>query len=303
MPTLEPDTLPDKSQEFEVDVAANQQQAELKNAVHSRYFALVSEGSSPTSAAVNAIREIGSQARPLPVESPPLAEAEMTAPRSLRFDDVEITPLHADQATGSVSMQRSSSAPGLSAGTQAPTPVVAGREAGGLHRNRDVWKTFGIHLPAGRCLKRLYGGGFDGPVPGSLKSLGTSMTPSRHKRSPADMAAGTDTYMAVNNMGLGTAGLQYRKSMNLFDLCKGDKEFVRWGDAVEGHRVDACWLQVGDRYLPTTVNKIQLLKRWQGKEVLRAEGLRRQESLPPLRAPPKDRSYPKLMVGGVPYGF
>merc|ERR1712216_202428 len=111
-------------------------------------------------------------------------------------------------------------------------------------------------------LKRLYGGARLDPVPGALKET------DKRKIGPSS-ELGMEVYVAVNNLRCGTAGLQYRKSMNIFDLCKGDQEFVRWGDAVEGHRVDAAWLKVGDRYLPTVVNKIQLLRPQRGSEYLR----------------------------------
>merc|ERR1719506_2597486 len=100
-------------------------------------------------------------------------------------------------------MQHSSSAPTLH-GSHA---AGSGRAAVG-HRNKDVWKTFGIHLPAGRLLKNLYGGGKVDLAPLSLK-------PSRRVEPPSEM----DTYMAINSMNLGTPGLQYCKSMNIFDVC------------------------------------------------------------------------------------
>jgi len=198
-------------------------------------------------------------------------------------------------------MQLSSSAPTLSVGSLGrggeSTQLIGGgrgSSAAGGHRNKDVWKTFGIHLPAGRQLKNLYGGGKLDPVPGTLKQpLPRRFGP------PSEL----DTYMAVNNMSMGTPGLQYRKSMNIFDICKGAQEHVRWGASVEGHRIDANWLRVGDRYLPITVNKVPFLRRWRGPEALRAEGLKRQQSLPPLKKVPKDRPKPHLLVGGVAYGF
>lgn len=265
-------------------------QALLKNAVQSRYFGLVEEGFSPNSAAASAIRDVGSNKATLPGEMFSSDEAsDDAAPRHLRFDvESDPTPPHAREEPIASHMQRSGSAPTLLAQSSGSSPQLTG------HRNKDVWKTFGIHMPAGRLLKNLYGGGKVDPVPGSLKqSLPRRFGP------PSEL----DTYMAVNNMKLGTPGLQYRKSMNIFDICKGGQEFVRWGDSVEGYRLDASWLQVGDRYLPTTVNSIQMLKRWQGSEALRAEGLRRQQSLPPLKKLPRGRSNPCLSVGGVGCGF
>jgi hypothetical protein len=264
-------------------------QQTLKSAVQTRYFELVSEGTSPNSAAANAIREIGSLASRSQEDLARTTDVDKTAPRQLRFDLEGKTP----------SMSRSASAPSVSAVAQ-PEPEgsfvskLRDRKKSEPHPNRDVWKTFGIHLPAGRSLKRLYGGAKLDPVPGALKEAAR-----RHLGPPSEL----DTYVAVNNLQCGTAGLQFRKSMNIFDLCKGEQEFVRWGDAVEGHRVDAAWLQVGDRYLPTVVNKIQLLKPWRGPEAKRTEGLERQRTLPPLKRVPSDpfSRGAQLHVGGVPY--
>jgi len=281
---------------------ARSEQEVLKSAVHSRYFELVEEGVSPNSAAANAIRAVGSGSKALPAsgELPSSDDADNTAlrretqediGRMLSLDDADNTALRREPEEDTGRMRLSSSAPvltSLQAGGGREPPQPSG------HKNKDLWKTFGIHLPAGRLMKNLYGGAKLDPVPGTFKqSLPKRLGP------PSEL----DTYMAVNNLKVGTAGLQYRKSKNIFDLCKGGEEFVRWGDSVEGHRVDAAWLQVGDRYLPTMVNNIQMLKRWQGPKVLRAEGLRRQQSLPSLRKGPKEKFNPKLSVGGVAYGF
>jgi len=268
--------------------STQEQKGLLKAAVQDRYFALVEGGVSPNSAAVDAIREIGSgsQASQSPQKTRASAATGETASRQLRFESPE--------GDTTASLQRSISAPGLTATLKPPdasTSSAGGMDSNGHHRNRDVWKTFGIHLPAGRSLKRLYGGGFDGPVPGSMKGS------SKHNGPPTEL----DTYIAVNNLQAGTVGLRYRKSMSIFDVCGGEHEVVRWGDAVEGHRVDACWLKVGDRYLPTIVNKVQMLKRFRGPEVLRAAGLKRQQCLPPLKKGPPTRSSPQLLVGGVSY--
>lgn len=307
------------------------QQAMLKNAVQSRYFTLLEEGSTPNAAAAIAIRDVGRQALHSSDGS-----SDDVAPRHLRFEEdssalslspvddallsdvsercEENSPLLLQEEFGSTSaqhefsssapgcMQSSSSAPYLQGGSPGgasdplqPSGIRGGRDfpAAG-HRNKDVWKTFGIHLPAGRMLKNLYGGGRLHPVPGTLKQ-----SQPRRLGPPSEL----DAYMAVNNLSIGTPGLQYRKSMNIFDICKGGQEFVRWGDSVEGYRLDAAWLQVGDRYLPTTVVGKQVLKRWQGSEALRAEGVMRQKSLPPLRKLPRATSSPQLSVGGVSYSF
>jgi len=295
------------------------QQAMLKNAVQSRYFTLLEEGSTPNAAAAIAIRDVGSKA----IHSSD-GSSDDAAPRHLRFEEdsplmslspkedallsdvserfEENSPLMPQKEFGSTAAQHdfSSSAPHLQSGSLGgasdplqPIGIGGGRESPPAgHRNKDVWKTFGIHLPAGRLLKNLYGGGRLHPVPGTLKQ-----SPPRRLGPPSEL----DTYMAVNNLNVGTPGLQYRKSMNIFDICKGGQEFVRWGDSVEGYRADAAWLQVGDRYLPTTVVGKQVLKRWQGSEALRVEGLKRQKSLPPLRKLPRAKSSPQLSVGGVSY--
>jgi hypothetical protein len=295
-----------QEQSLDVTDVANEKEL-LKHAVQSRYFALVSEGTSPNSAAASAIREIGSQSREssnepgLFSEEKTIETTQLPANVSSRCE-VEEGPLPrllTFDTEDAVRMQRSSSAPGLSATPHAP--LVANSLAGGscnagrhpgAHRNKDVWKTFGIHLPAGRSLKRLYGGAKLDPVPGAIKKR-----PPKHVGPPSEM----DIYIAVNNINAGTAGLQYRKSMNIFDICHGEKEYVRWGDTVEAYRVDASWLQVGDRYLPTVVNRVQLLKRWTGPEKLCSEGLKRQYSLPPLRGPPPEVRRPQFCVGGISY--
>lgn len=281
------------------------QQALLRNAVQSRYFAYVEGGSSPNSAAASAIRDVGANKGTL--LSGELNSSDVSsdcAPRHLSFDPTsdptsEEEPIEDERHVGR--MQQSSSAPTLSAaaglgGTGRDTAKQMARTRDSPqptgHRNKDVWKTFGIHMPAGRLLKNLYGGGKVDLAPVSLKQ-----SLPRRAGPPSEL----DTYMAINSMKLSTPGLQYCKSMNIFDVCQ--KEFVRWGDSVEGYRVDASWLQVGDRYLPTIVNRVQMLKKWHGSEALRAEGLSRQQTLPPLRKLPRERSCPQLSVGGKAYGF
>jgi len=329
--------VPEASSEDAIPAEARRDVAtpktQLKNAVQSRYFTLLEEGSTPNAAAALAIRDVGKQAMHSSDGS-----SDDAAPRHLRFEEdspvmslspnndallsdvsercEENSPLLPQEELGSTSaqhefsssapgcMQSSSSAPHLQIGSlcEASDPLQPSGIRGGRgsppagHRNKDVWKTFGIHLPAGRLLKNLYGGGrisLD-PVPRTLKQ-----SPPRSLGPPSEL----DAYMAVNNLTVGTPGLQYRKSMNIFDICKGGQEFVRWGHSVEGYRVDAAWLQVGDRYLPTTVVGKQVLKRWQGSEALKAEGLQKQKSLPPLRKLPRVKSSPQLSVGGVSYSL
>jgi len=267
-----------------------EQQELVKSAVKERFDDLVARGSSPTSAAASAIRDVRNKATSKESGSADEAQQGTTPPAHATSEDATARLLRFHHEENTSTMQHSSSAPTLH-GSHA---AGSGRAAVG-HRNKDVWKTFGIHLPAGRLLKNLYGGGFDGAVPGTLKHY-----PPRRVGPPSEV----DTYMAVNNLKVGTAGLQYRKSMNIFDLCKDGEEYVRWGDFVQGQRVDASWLKVGDdRYLPTTVNKIQLLKRYDGPATSQFEGLRRQQSLPPLKKRPKDRATPQLSVGGIAYGL
>lgn len=298
-----------------------EQKALLRDAVQDRYFALVSEGDSPTAAAAHAIRDVAGKATLLPQELSPVPEVD-TAQRSLKFEleastapcashsstapAREVGPVHevntaqrslefelegstapgaSHSSTAPKGFSHSSTAPGLSA--QRSSSAADLLEARGFHRNRDTWKTFGIHLPAGRILKSLYGAKVE-------------MPPVQRFSPPTGPPTGLDTYISVNNLKVGSIGLQYRKSMNLFDFCGGAQEFVRWGDCVEGYRIDAGWLQVGDRFLPTTVNNTQLLKRWDGPDAVRAPGIKRQQSLPALRVRPKERPKPELSVGGIP---
>jgi len=118
--------------------------------------------------------------------------------------------------------------------------------------NKLLWRTFGIDSTAGRTLKRLYSPPFfpDSPMKGSQRKM----------RWPPEQ----DTYVAVNNLHAMTAGLHFRKSKHIQDLCRGPNDYVPWGAAVQGERVDACWLRVGERFLPTEVNGTRLLKRQDG---------------------------------------
>lgn len=115
--------------------------------------------------------------------------------------------------------------------------------------NRNLWKAFGIDLEAGRSLKTLYGGG----------KLETRSK--QKKKLPRISLSDEETYVVVNGLRSGCAGLQFRKSPNIFDICRGAGEYVAWGDIVRGIRVDTCWLKVGDKFLPLEVNKVRFLRR------------------------------------------
>lgn len=114
--------------------------------------------------------------------------------------------------------------------------------------NRHLWKAFGIDLPAGRKLKTLYGGGKLDTVAKTKKPTHSSLYDE-------------EAFEVVNGLQSGCAGLQFRRSTNIFDICRGAGEFVAWGEIVRGIRVDACWLKVGDKYLPVEVNKVRFLRR------------------------------------------
>lgn len=111
--------------------------------------------------------------------------------------------------------------------------------------NKELWKAFGIHTSAGRHLKRMYSRPF---VPEGQVG-----------REPARMTFGLDTYVAVNGMLAGSDGLQFRLSMNIH--ARPTSEYVPWGSCVKGELVDACWLKVGNHFLPTQVCNIRLLRR------------------------------------------
>merc|ERR1712039_1075169 len=107
-------------------------------------------------------------------------------------------------------------------------------------------------MGAGRLLRNLYTPPYD-----PSHTAGSGTWKARWPPEP-------DTYVAVNGLGVATHGLHFRRSMHLHDPPCGLPEFVPWGACVQGDRVDACWLKVDKLYLPTNVNGITTLQRWQG---------------------------------------
>lgn len=158
---------------------------------------------------------------------------------------------------------------------------------------RNVWKTFGIDSRAGRTLKRLYNSDY---CPETYPSRGHA----RSRRRPPEH----DTYVAVNALHGLSAGLHFRRSMHLPDLCKDPHQHVPWGACVQGERMDACWLKVGDLFLPTEVGSVRLLRKWQGPGDPPQAGsadLVRATSLPAIRELHK-QSMSDMSVLGASYG-
>mmetsp|Transcript_129447 Transcript_129447/g.224798 ORF Transcript_129447/g.224798 Transcript_129447/m.224798 type:complete len:504 (+) Transcript_129447:127-1638(+) len=140
--------------------------------------------------------------------------------------------------------------------------------------NSNTWKTFGIHSPAGRSLKRLY----EKYVPPRPLASGNGFK--------ARWPPGLDTYVTVNALGACNHGLRLRNSMYLSDICTDPLAVVPWGASIQGDLVDACWLKVGNLYLPASVNGVRLLKRWAGPgppPTPHSLSLGRSSSLPAIR--------------------
>lgn len=154
--------------------------------------------------------------------------------------------------------------------------------------NRRLWKTFGISLSAGRTLKSLYSDKLSGEKP-------------RERRKTPWPPGQQDTYIAVDSLQTGSPGLHYRRSMHFSDVCP---DFIPWGHLVQGDRVDACWLRVGNLFLPTEVHNLRLLKLHEGpKDPARTHvpALGRSCSLPAIRGSDK-QGLGDSILRGTSYG-
>mmetsp|Transcript_100086 Transcript_100086/g.298701 ORF Transcript_100086/g.298701 Transcript_100086/m.298701 type:complete len:418 (-) Transcript_100086:125-1378(-) len=177
---------------------------------------------------------------------------------------------------------------------QAAVAAAASAAAGYQADNTQLWKTFGIDSPAGRILKRLYSIPYDASKP--------QESPKKGLRIKTTWPPEPDTYVVVNGMRALTEGLHFRRSKNIRDLCHGHNDYVPWGASVQGERVDAAWLKVGERerFLPVEVNGTRLLKRWDGTgpHPKAPQGsLVKATSLPDLRLPCKPAVRARVLVG------
>jgi len=143
--------------------------------------------------------------------------------------------------------------------------------------NTKLWKVFGCDTPAGRSLKRVY------------TNVSPQKTLLRHSPWKANWPPEQDTYVAVNGPGVDKFGIKFRRSMYLSDVCNDSLAVIPWGASIKGEMVTACWLKVGDRFLPTTLNGVHVMRRWPGPGPhpypfdLGSIGLCRSSSLPMIR--------------------
>jgi len=115
----------------------------------------------------------------------------------------------------------------------------------GIHK--EAWKIFGIELPAGRRVKTLYNRT-------DMTPISPSKTPFTHRLPDKEL------YVAENTLNTASHGLQYHRSLSMLDMCPGRRDYLKWGSVVCGVRVDAGWVKVGTRYLPTTVASKRVLR-------------------------------------------
>lgn len=247
----------------------------LKSALHDRHAVLVSEGNSPNAAAAKAILE-AKELLLVASTNGTVEQALKAAQAKQEHEDEQLEqaalsslpPLvpHAKVASLNEIQVEDTSTMQLPAVMKPSAETTL--KSSSKNPNCDTWRHFGMGTSAGRLLKSLYNN--PNRVPMGSKSSSSHLPNIGLKRHLIHHPHATNSTHGSEPLEYETfiveqpaRGLAFRRSMNMADVDKRGKDspFVPCGEYVQGERVDASWIKVGDRFLPTTVNSIRLLRR------------------------------------------